>query len=203
MTENGKVVEKAGRTLRLSEERVRVILQSVYELLAEVGYERLRVDAVAARAHASKATLYRHWPTKAALVIDALQACKAEAHPVPDTGTLRGDLLAALTIMAEDITGADGIAFTSLIVGMHNDQELTKRLLPKLGPNFPPAVAICARAEQRGELRSDYDVGLIDEIVMPMIFIRHYAFGLPVDAAFIKHIVDDILLPLLTHKLKQ
>lgn len=201
MTENEKTVEEAGRTLRLNEERVRAILQAAYELLAEVGYERLRFDAVAARAHASKATLYRHWPTKAALVVDALQACKAKRHPMPDTGTLRGDLLAGLTLMAEDITGAGGVAFTSIIMGMHNDKELTQRLLPKLGRNLPPTVTICARAEQRGELRADYDAGLIDEIVMPMIFIRHYAFGLPVDAAFIDHLVDDILLPLLTPKL--
>src|SRR6202451_3503036 len=60
-------------------------------LLAEIGYDRLTIDSVAARAHASKATIYRRWPGKAELVVDALTSLKG-APLVPDTGTLRGDL---------------------------------------------------------------------------------------------------------------
>ena len=62
---------------KLDPEREQAILRATYDLLAETGYQGLRVDAVAARAKASKATLYRHWPTKAELVADAVQCCKA------------------------------------------------------------------------------------------------------------------------------
>ncbi|MBO0870980.1 MAG: helix-turn-helix transcriptional regulator, partial [Micromonosporaceae bacterium] len=88
---------------KLSAEREQEILRAAYGLLAEVGYEALRLDAVAARARASKATLYRHWSRKAKLVADAVRSCHASTMDAPDTGTLRGDLLALLGLMAESI----------------------------------------------------------------------------------------------------
>src|ERR1700729_3548064 len=60
-------------------------------LLAEIGYDRLTIDSVAARAHASKTTIYRRWSGKAELVVDALH-CSGGSRPAPDTGSLRGDL---------------------------------------------------------------------------------------------------------------
>jgi AcrR family transcriptional regulator len=57
------------------------------ELLAEIGYDRLTIDAVAARAHASKPTIYHRWSGKAELVVDAL-GCLKGAPPLPDTGSL-------------------------------------------------------------------------------------------------------------------
>jgi hypothetical protein len=61
----------------------------------------------------------------------------------------------------------------------------------------PVAAAICARAEQRGELSPGYDAGLIDEIVPGQFFMQSFARGGPLDAQFIEHVVDDIILPLL------
>src|SRR3990170_4095168 len=75
------------------------ILEAALEVLAETGYDGMTIDMVAARARAGKATLYRRWPSKAELVIDAV-AClkKDDYHPanLPDTGTLRGDLVAMI-----------------------------------------------------------------------------------------------------------
>jgi hypothetical protein len=64
-------------------------------------------------------------------------------------------------------------------------------------PKTPIAEAVCARAEQRGELRPGYNAGLIDEIVPAQIFMHVFARGGPVDATFIDHVVDDIIIPLL------
>src|ERR1700709_1972136 len=75
------------------------ILDAAIEVLAECGYERMTIDMVAARAKAGKATLYRRWPSKAELVIDAVACMKRPDFPpehMPDTGTLRGDLLAMI-----------------------------------------------------------------------------------------------------------
>ena len=69
------------------------LLAVTLELLQEHGYDRLTLDAVATTAHASKATLYRRWPTKAELVMAAFVESTRQVAVDPDTGTLRGDLL--------------------------------------------------------------------------------------------------------------
>src|SRR3954447_6644599 len=89
---NLSAVKNVGRPR--DESRDAVILAATLEVLADVGYDRLTMDAVAARAKASKATLYRRWTNKVTLVIEALQHAKSPTD-VPDTGSLREDLLAA------------------------------------------------------------------------------------------------------------
>ena len=79
---------------RVEGERAVEILSAALDVLAEVGYDKLTMDAVATQARASKATLYRRWESKASLVIDAL-LCHKGSTEVPDTGSLRGDLVAA------------------------------------------------------------------------------------------------------------
>src|ERR671937_591346 len=80
--------------------RETAILQATLELLAESGYDQLTIDAVAARARCSKATIYRRWPDKAALVVTAVRRHAGQpAAAAPETGSLRSDLLAALAAM--------------------------------------------------------------------------------------------------------
>lgn len=186
------------RPHRLSDQREQAILQAAFELLGEVGYQGLRVDAVAARAKASKATLYRHWPSKATLVADAVRACKAAEAAVPDTGTLRGDLKGWFQALAEHITGEEGPLLAGLMMAMHNDPALAAEMRSLRSSKTPVAEDICARAEARGELRPGYDSGLIDEIVPAQLFMHSFAHGGPLDMHFIDHLVDDIILPLLT-----
>src|SRR5690242_1447500 len=139
------------RTRRLDEERAGAILRATYELLAETGYQGLRVDAVAARAQASKATLYRHWPTKAGLVVDAVRCCKSHGGEVPDTGSLRGDLVAWFCGWAETIRGEEGPILAGLFMALHQDPELAAQLRAMRESKAPHAETVCARAERRGE----------------------------------------------------
>ena len=182
---------------RLDGERQQAILRATYELLGEAGYQGLRVDAVAARARASKATLYRHWPTKAALVADSIRVCKSAAEAIPDTGSLRGDLVAWFSFLCETMNGEEGPLMAGLFMAMRHDPELAEELRAMRSSKTPIAEAICARAEQRGELRPGYNAGLIDEIVPGQLFMHSFALGGPLDAQFIDHLVDDIILPLL------
>lgn len=186
------------RPHRLDAEREQAILRATFDLLGEVGYQGLRVDAVATRAKASKATLYRHWPSKASLVADAVRLCKAGGETAPDTGSLRGDLLAWFGDLAEHTTGEEGPLLAGLVMAMHNDSELAAEMRAMRDSKTPIAEAICARAEARGELKPGYDVGLIDEIVPGQLFMHSFARGGPLDAQFIAHLVDDIIVPLLT-----
>jgi len=188
---------RPGRAGRLDGERHLAILRAAYELLAETGYQGLRVDAVAARARASKATLYRHWPTKASLVADAIRACKGGNEAAPDTGSLRGDLVAWFGMLAESTNGEEGPLMAGLFMAMHHDAELAAELRSMRESKTPVAEAICARAEQRGELHPGYNPALIDEIVPGQLFMHSFAHGGSLDEQFIEHVVDDIILPLL------
>ena len=182
---------------RLDAERQEAILRATYELLGEAGYQGLRVDAVAARAKASKATLYRHWPTKAGLVTEAVRFCKGAEQAVPDTGSLRGDLVSWLVAVGAVISGEQGAVMAGLFTAMQNDPDLAVELRSMQESKKHAAATVCARAEQRGELRPGYDPGLIDEIVPALFFMHSFAFGGPIDTPFIDHVVDDIILPLL------
>jgi AcrR family transcriptional regulator len=185
------------RTRRLDTERERAILRAAYDLLAETGYQGLRVDAVCSRAQASKATVYRHWPTKAALVVDAVKCCRAENHEPPDTGSLRGDLVAWFLDMASTIGGDEGPILAGLFVALNTDPELGAELRSMRDSKLPYAERLCSRALERGELRPGYRAELIDEIVPAQMFMRAFALGEPLDSAFVEHLVDDIVLPLL------
>lgn len=188
------------RSRRLDQDRAQAILRATYDLLRETGYQGLRVDAVCARAQASKATVYRHWPTKARLVSDAIRTCKAGDAIVPDTGTLRGDLVAWFGVLARSVAGDEGPLLAGLFIAMTQEPELAAELRSMQDSKRPCAEAICARAEKRGELRPGYDPGLIDEIVPAQLFMRNFALGQPLDATFIEHLVDDIVLPLLVRE---
>lgn len=84
------------------------IFQAVLDELAEVGYARLTMEGVAQRARAGKASLYRRWPTRIELVMDAVYSRLPDPSAPPDTGSLRGDLLALLRANAEALAGPAG-----------------------------------------------------------------------------------------------
>src|SRR3954451_7303832 len=110
---NLSAVKNVGRPR--DETRDAVILTATLQVLAEVGYDRLTIDAVATKAKASKATVYRRWTGKATLVVDAIQTLKPKPAgdgevPCywPDTGSLRGDLIEGVRHFVERLSTAEG-----------------------------------------------------------------------------------------------
>src|SRR6202161_326668 len=88
-----------------SERSHRAILEAANEILEARGFVDLTMDEVAQRAGVSKATIYRHWPTKGTLVFEAFSADFLARQPLPDSGTLRGDLLSALRTWIRTVKG--------------------------------------------------------------------------------------------------
>lgn len=185
------------RPARLGEVREQEILRATYELLAEVGYEGLRFDAVAVRARASKATLYRHWAGKAELVAAAVRTCKAVEGEVADTGTLRGDLVALLRSMADSMAGEDGPLLAGLVMAMRSDSEFASQMRDTYRSKRAISDVIVSRAVARGELNPNCDPKLIEEIAPAQLFMHSFARGEALDSCYIDHLIDDILLPLL------
>src|SRR4051794_37122300 len=147
------------------------ILDATVAVVAELGYDRLTMDAVAAAAKASKATLYRRWSTKAELVIDALQRTGDALHVAdPDTGHLRDDLVAVGCSKA-GLNDANSLAvMASVITALHHDAEFGRAFHERiLQPKIAASRRIYERAQQRGEIRADADLDLLSHVLGAVI----------------------------------
>lgn len=188
-----------GARRRRGDQLHQAICQATLDELTEVGYVALRMDGVANRAKASKASLYRRWPSRTELVIDAIRYALPEFAVPPDEGDLRADLLAVLGHIAEDLHGPSGEAVRGLLPHIVGNSELMKVIRAHLvDPVIPPMLEVLRRGVVRDEIRSR---ALIPRVasVGPELVRMHYLFNQgPVDKAVITDIVDNVLIPLLT-----
>lgn len=183
------------------ETREEAILAATLEPLAEVGYDQMTMDAVAARAHGSKATIYRRWPGKPELVVTAVKR-RAGGPPMvpPDTGTLRGDLRAVLDVMRSSLTGQDAALILGLMIAMRRDPELAGAVRGQVVDDKREVFgAVINRAVERGDLPATLDHALFVEVSSAPLFSRLFVTGEPLDDVFIRHLVDEVPLPLLDH----
>jgi AcrR family transcriptional regulator len=178
-------------------EREDAILAAAIELIGEVGYAALTMDAVAARAQASKATIYRRWRNKAQLVKAALDAYDADRNAaIPDTGDLRSDLVAVMRALRERASESYLAMITGLIAASKHDPELAAALDEHVAnEELSPFLVSLQRAVDRGDLPPDADSELVHDVAEAMIM-RQLANGV-FDEAFIQRVVDDVLLVLL------
>lgn len=177
--------------------RADAIREAMLDLVAEQGYERVTIEAVAARAGAGKATVYRRWESKAALIIDALADLSGPAH-LPDTGSLRGDL----EQLCDTVTGEDGgrdlAVMQGLASAMSHDAELRTTLERQLiAPRRAAMAEVFARAVARGEMGPERDVDLLTSVIPALMIDRVTAGGVPTPA-FARHIVAELILPAAT-----
>ncbi|HEX3780357.1 MAG TPA: TetR/AcrR family transcriptional regulator [Pseudonocardiaceae bacterium] len=179
-------------------EREDAILHATMRLLARTGYEALTIDAVAARAHASKATIYRRWSGKAELVKAALDAHDSAVDAtIPDTGSLRGDLVAVLHGLRGKAVEFPLAAYEEMARLMDTDADLGDALRRHLADAAPsPLHEPLARAVERGEVGPEVDGELVHEVAEAMLVHRQRR-GQELDDAFIERLVDDVLLPLI------
>lgn len=185
-----------GRALDASKDPL--IHEAAIELIAELGYDRVSMEAIAAKAGASKATLYRRWPSKAELVVDAMQ-CRMQAKEVlPDTGDVRQDLLTGLRRMTKDMATHDVALAVGLMNAMRSDEHLARVIREQMfDVKHSATQAWISRAVERGQLPPTADAELFQEVAPAMVFMRLMMTGQPVDEAFLHRVVDDVLLPLL------
>ena len=185
--------------------REEAILLATLELLAECGYDRLTIDAVASRARCSKATIYRRWSGKAALVITAVRwHTGGPGTAACDTGSLRLDLLAALAAMRSSLSGQDAALILGLLIAMRRDPELSVAVRDQvLDAKREILGTVIGRAIARGDIPADADTTLIAEISSAVLLSRLLVTGEPLDDAFVQHLVDAVLLPALQRQSSQ
>jgi len=187
---------------RIEGDREHEILEATVNLLATVGYDRLTLDAVAAAAKASKATLYRRWASKADLVVDAIERAKGAPHLEDvDTGSLRGDLL-AMACTKGGFNDAKALAvFASVITALHHDGEFAEAFHARfLLPKVAQSRTIYERAKERGDIAPDVDLDLLSPVLAAIILHRSFVLQLSVDDETVERIVDEIVIPAATRR---
>ena len=159
--------------------RDEAILNATLEILLDGDYQSLTIEAVAARAGVGRPTIYRRWPSKAALVVAALVDSARLAIPDVDTGTLRGDLLAVqrhqIALMNAPMTRR---VTAGLIADLATDPELSDRYLAEyLVPRREAVWKVLERGIERGELKADADLALVYELLIGPLFMRAVVWG--------------------------
>ena len=192
------MTEQLHRQRRRGTELEAALLAAAWDELVHAGFARLTMESVAARAKTGVAVLYRRWPNKDDLVLAAI-AAYGLAHPVevPDTGSLRGDMIALLEAINDRRS-----SFTAVVIAAFSGLQASTGLTPaevrdRLIADHPPWVeTIFERADERGEL----DLGRVPAAVLSMPFdlMRHDLLMTlkPVPAVRLTTIVDELFLPL-------
>jgi AcrR family transcriptional regulator len=181
---------------RIEGDREQEILDAALQVLGEVGYDRLTMDAVAQRAKASKATLYRRWNSKATLVVESLARMKTTPEVLPDTGDLRTDLVEAFCglggLTDHDTTATLGAVLTAVSTDAEFAAEFRRQVV---GPKSQVSRQIYERARDRGDLRADIDIDIIVPALSGIVLHRVFVLGEQPDAALIERAIDQIILP--------
>lgn len=173
------------------------ILDACAGLLTGIGYERLTIDAVAAAARASKATIYRRWPGKPALVVAAVRHRVDTGGIVADyTGDLRADLL-TLVSRARDRFADKGPLLAGMVHAMQHDPELAVLMRADIARCQATTRALLARYAADGTVTAP-DIELVQQLAPATVLTRLLITGEPVDDDLLTRLVDGVLIPLLT-----
>ncbi|UMP05543.1 TetR/AcrR family transcriptional regulator [Amycolatopsis sp. EV170708-02-1] len=170
------------------------IFAATLGLLAEHGYDKLAIEAVAARSGVNKTTLYRWWPSKDALLAAALRDSGLFAVDIPDTGSLRGDLLAVATQIHRLLTSKrTAPVVTATLTAGPRRPELGDVARSFFADRMAREEPIFDRAIARGELRDGVDPVLVMDLLAGAIWFRSLLRGGEADAKFLEQVVDTVL----------
>ncbi len=149
------------------------ILEAALELLEELGFASATTDAIAERAGASKATIYRWWPNKAAVLIEALREAVAQELPFPDTGDLRQDIRVQLENFVKLLTGRRGRIFKAFIAAAQSDPEVAIAFRSVwMQPRRAATKAVLQRHQESGRLATDLDLDLVLDLLYGPLYFR-------------------------------
>ena len=175
------------------------ILDAALQVLAETGYDGMTIDLVAARAKAGKATLYRRWPSKAELVVDAVAGMtgrSVDRAGLPDTGTLRGDLVAMIKPHTIEDARYKLLIMGGLMSMLSRHPDLAETVNAAIvEPRAAVTRVLMRRAADRGEIPPDCDLETLSLITASMAAYRTLVLRKPVDRQFLITLIDNVLLP--------
>jgi AcrR family transcriptional regulator len=191
MTRDAAAVEPQRGRPR-SERAQNAVLEAAAELLLEQGVAAVSMDAIAARAGVSKATIYRWWPTKESLALDALYHEWAGVPTVDDTGSLRGDLLKLLRPWVRLVTRRQyARVIAALLTEAQNKPEFAREYRARfVKPRRDQGRAVFQRAIERGEIAADTKIEVALDILYGPIYHRLLHGHAPLNDRFVRDVVD-------------
>ena len=176
-----------------NEQSTSAILIATIELVSEIGLAALTMDAVACRAGVSKATIYRRWSTKEALMLDAWMSC-VRTPPVPDTGNLHDDLTMMFTSLEQPLADGDlQRVFPQMIAAAKVNDEVAAAYRTFIAERRRPMRSVLERAVARGELASDIDLDLVHDLLVAPVLYRWLVSDGPIDERVTASIVQIVL----------
>ncbi|CAL9445586.1 putative HTH-type transcriptional regulator [Streptomyces sp. enrichment culture] len=187
------------RRSRITPERAAELYAAVLDLLREVGYDALTMDAVAARTHSSKATLYRQWGGKPELVVRALRHSKPGGVADIDTGSLRGDLHTLVSREDDCAMERNSALMRGLAMAVHTNPDLRRAFKELLiEPEMAEFRRVLRRAVERGEVREDAPaLEYVVHMLVGAFVTRTLIDDRPPTRAFLVSYVDAVVLPAL------
>lgn len=178
---------KRGRPRNI--ETQKAILSASYELLLESGFKAVTVDKIADRAKVSKATIYKWWPNKAAVVMDGFLSAAARL-PVPDTGSALTDILTHATSLGSFLISREGTIITELVGEGQFDSKLAEEYRARyFHPRRLQAKQLLEKGIKRGELKENLDVDLSIDLIYGPIFYRLLVTGEKLDESYVHDLV--------------
>lgn len=180
--------KKKGRPRNIETEKA--ILAASYDLLLEAGFGTVTVEKIAERAKVSKATIYKWWPNKAAVVMDGFLSAAMSRLPVPDTGSVVNDIIIQASNLAKFLTSREGKVINELIGEGQFDLKLAAEYrLRYFNPRRLDSRRILERGVQRGELKEDLDLELCIDLIYGPIFYRLLVTGETLEEDFIRVLI--------------
>jgi AcrR family transcriptional regulator len=175
-----------------SPEADRAILRAAVDLLADEGYGGVTMEGVASRAGVGKATVYRRWPCKSALVVDAVTACRESGSEPPDTGSTRDDLLVFVRGFMHHLRTSDaGRVMPALVAELSRNPELAAEFRDGfVQPRRARILEAVRRGVERGEVRADVDGEVVADAVVGLLQHRFLVTGMEIDDGLPDRVVD-------------
>jgi AcrR family transcriptional regulator len=177
------------------------ILQAAVEELTEVGYRRLTMDNVAARAGTAKNVIYRRWPSRAALCIAAYrELLPTSPDDTPDTGSLRGDALALLNRANDRMSSPIGQILRELLADIQSDPERLRDIRDQIArAGVTPWLTVLTRAVSRGEVAPEVVTPRVATVAADLLRNEYALNGAKtIPSSVLDEIVDEVFLPLTT-----
>lgn len=179
---------------RRNENARAAILQAARDLLDRRGFQRLTIEGIAQRAGVGKATIYRWWPGKAAVVMDAVLETANPRIPFPDTGSAREDVRRQIaTVIALFTQTRTGRGIRTLIAESQHDELLAQSLRDRfIASRRNEAAAVFQRGIERGELRADLDISVAIDALYGAVYYRLLVSHAPLQAAYADTLIAQV-----------
>ncbi|MFJ6793760.1 TetR/AcrR family transcriptional regulator [Streptomyces sp. NPDC091268] len=176
-----------------SEHSRQAIIDAAFGLCAERGFAAITIEGIAARAGVGKTTIYRWWPSKAAILIEGVENARDAAAAFPDTGDIHADLAAQTSSVMQLFQTEFGTIWRGLIAAAQSDEAAADGVTRILRVSIDACVARLAKARDAGQIRADLDLELAVEIIYGPIYHTWLLRTRPVPEAYMETVLAALL----------